>query len=343
MSGSLPRALRGRSVELPRVISVSHAQRLGMSRSALEHARKRFGWQLLTRGILLTAPGEPTRTDWINVGLELAGPVSAISGWDAVRIVGLGEQRPPCAEVLILTRTGRNRLIGGVRLRLTARPFRSWPLPADHPELAFAPVVHTARAVADTALQYTRLAPVRALVTSAVQKRRCEVEEVIAEVDNGPRNHSALLRRAVVDLRNGARSVAEAEAIDMLRSSAVPIFDANVLIITVSGRTLARVDVLWRELRAVLEIDSRQFHFTEEDWNKTRARHNLLTTSGLALEHHSPREITSGGHEWATQIERWLRGRAAELGVPYVVPRVRPDADIHPPPFIVPDLAQFGP
>lgn len=341
MANHLPRALRDLDRPIPRVLPVAAARELGMTRSALEHARKTHGWQLLTRGILLTAPGAPTRTDWINVGLELAGPVSAISGWDALRIVGLGDPQPPRPEVLVLTRTGRNRLIGNVRIRVTARPFGTWTLPADHPELAYAPVVHTARAVADTALQYRRLAPVRALVTSSVQKGRCEVGELIAEVDAGPRNHSALLRRAVADLREGARSVAEAEAIEILRRSPVPAFEANVLIKTVGGRVLGRVDVLFRELRAVIEIDSRQFHFSEDDWNNTRGRHNRLTPYGLALQHYSPAEVRRDRSGWAREVEQWLRARAREIGLPYVVPRPRPPAKAEPSPFVVPDLPSW--
>lgn len=286
---------------------------------------------------MLTDPGPPTRTDWINIGLEVAGPTAALSGWDAVRIVGLGSPTPPSREVLVLCRDGEHRLLGDVRIRPTPRPFSSWTLPAEHPDLAFVPIVHTARAVADTALQYRRLAPVRALVTSAVQNGRCEVEDLIAELEAGPRKHSALLRRAVADLRDGARSIAEAEAIEILRRAAVPAFDANVSIVTTGWVEFAVVDVLWRELRAVLEIDSRAFHFSEEDWTATRERHNRLTPYGLAVTHYSPAEVRAGKQAWARRVEVWLRARARELGVPYVVaPRRRP-LGAAPEPFVVPN------
>jgi hypothetical protein len=126
--------------------------------------------------------------------------------------------------------------------RPTQRPFSAWTLPAEHPDLAFEPVVHAARALADNALQYRRLAPVRALVTSAVQQKKCEVDELVAEADAGPRNNSAMLRRAVADLRDGTRSIAKAEAIEILRRSPVPEFDANVSIVMASGIELATVD-----------------------------------------------------------------------------------------------------
>jgi hypothetical protein len=243
--------------------------------------------------------------------------------------------------VLILCRAGRNRVIGQVRIRPTDRTFRTWTLPAEHPELAYAQIVHAARGVADTALQCRRFDAVRSLVTSAVQSRRCTVEDLLDEVDACPRQHSALLRLASADLRDGARSIAEAEALEILRRSPVPRFDANVTIVTASGRRVAIVDVLFRELRAVIEIDSRQFHFSATDWDNTRDRHNRLTPYGLALQHYSPAEIRRDAAGWATKVERWLRARAVELGVAYVVPQPRPAAEVHPRPFVVPDLPEL--
>jgi hypothetical protein len=346
MSNHLPRALRGRDLELPRVLPVAEAADLGMSRSARAHAIKTRGWQLLTRGVLLTVPEAPTRSDWLNVGLALAGPTGAISGWDAVRITDLGEPEPPRPEVLVLTRTGRNRVIGNVRIRVTTRPYRAWTLPADHPELAFAPIVHAARAVTDTALQYRRLAPVRALVTSAVQKRRCSAAELIAELDDGPRNHSGFLRRAIEDVLAGALSIAEAETIDVLRHAALPAFEANVPIVTQSGVVLAVADALWRDLRAVLEVDGRRHHTGvdrrtgKDKWEKTIDRHSLLTRCGLSVDHCYPSKVRTDPRRWVAGVEQRLRVRAHELGVPYRPVRdpLRLPADPgNPTPFVVPD------
>jgi hypothetical protein len=312
-----------------------------MSPDAVDHAVSAFGWQRPTRGVLVTVPGPLTRADWLNVGLELAGPTGAISGWDAVRMIDLGEAHPPIEQVLILARGCRNRLIGHVRIRSTNRPFTTWRLPGDHPDHPHCDVVSPARSIADTALQYRRPRPVRALVTSAVQKRRCTAQDIIDELEKGPRNNSALLRRAVVDLRAGAKSVAEGDAIQLLNRWPLPPFEANVTIVTVRGVQIAEADCLWRELRAVLEIDSRQFHFEEEDWDKTMARHSLLGRHGLAVDHYSPAQIRRGGDAWTRGVEQWLRARAAELRVPYRPvkhPLVLPPVPGEPEPFVVPDL-----
>jgi hypothetical protein len=312
-----------------------------MSADARAHAIKAFGWQRLTHGFVLTAPGPPTRADWLNVGLELAAPTGAISGWDALRIVGLGDPEPPTREVLVLTRGGEHRVRGRVRIRPTRRPYTSWTLPGDHPDLPYADVVHAARAVADTALLYRRFRPVRALVTTAIQRQACAVDELIAELASGPRNGSAWLRRALTDARDGAKSIAEAEAIDILRHSPVPEFEANVPIVTTSGVQIAEADCLWRELRAVMEIDSRAYHFSEDDWNATRRRRRRLGRHGLAVDHYAPKEVRENGRAFAKEVEQWLRARAADLRIAYrpVPDPLRPPAIVgKPEAFVVPDV-----
>jgi hypothetical protein len=341
MTGFLPRALRANHCSVPRVLAVSAARELGMSDDAIDYATERHGWQRLTRGMLLTVPGTPSRADWINVGLELAAPTGAISGWDALRIVGLGERNPPTDEVLILSRSGHHRVIGQARIRPTRRAFSTWMLPGEHPDHPYAEVVRTARAVADTALQYRRFQPVRALVTSSVQQRQCAVEELIAELEAGPRNGSAWLRRAVADARGGAKSIAEAEAIDALRGSPLPPFEANVPIMTASGVLIAEADVLWRELRGVLEVNGRRYHFSEDDWENTMKRHGVLSRRQLSVTHSSPSAIRSDPRAWARGVEQWLRARCAELRIAYRPvrdPLRIPAVPGCPQPFVVPDL-----
>lgn len=201
--------------------------------------------------------------------------------------------------------------------------------------LPFVPVVHLARVAADTALLYDSRTPVRALMTAAVQ-RRCRPEELLAEYESGPRGDSYWLRRALEDVVGNAHSIAEAEAAEALRLARVPSFELNVDIVDRSGRLIARGDVVWRELRAVGEVQSRAFHFSENSWNASMARHNVLTRHSLAVAHWPPSVIRRRPDVWASGVAAWLRARASELGVPY-----RPGAGASPvpseghPPLIV--------
>lgn len=317
------------------MMGIETARRLGLSRSAVRHAIERYGWQRLASGVVLTVRSRPTRADWAAAGLELAGPSAVVSGWDAVRCYGIGAKRPPDDEVLVLAQEGRHRLVSGrIRIRPTQRLYESHLQPSSADQLPSLPVCEPARAIADCALRYFTLPPVRAMTTAAIQRGLCLPDELAAELEDGPRNDSAWLRLALADALNNAHSIAEAEAAEFLMQAAVPPFELNVPILDAAGTHIATADALWRELRAVLEVDSREHHFGEIQWKSTMRRHNLLTAGGLALTHCPPSQIHDGGPRWAEGIARWLRARAAELGVPYLpAPRVIRPGRSGPEPF----------
>jgi len=304
------------STELPRVLTARVARQLGLSRAAVRNGMARRGWQPLIRGVVLTVPGEPTRADWALAGLAIAGPGSAVSGWDAVRLLGRGvaPRKPASDDVLVLTPRGLNRRIGQVRIRPTGRRFTTWRTSANDPALPLIEVAAAARAVADTALDECWLNPVRAMVAAAVQHDLCSVDDLIAELAAAPRNGSGLLRRALGEIADGARSAAEAEALTYLRRADVPPFELNAPITDTTGHVIAIADVLWPRLRAMVEIDSREFHFNAADWQATMRRHNKVARLGYALTHYPPSAIGPG---WTDEVETWLHARAAELGIPY--------------------------
>jgi very-short-patch-repair endonuclease len=298
---------------LPRVITAAGAARLGFTEARVRTELRRGRWQWLASGVLLTRPDEPTRDDWIHAGLALAAYRCALTGWDAVRLRGIGPNRPPDPTVLILTEGGRNRRVGGVHLRPTGRPFTSTTLSPIDEHLPSVPVVAVPRAVCDTAVQYRALAPVRALVTASVQRGLCTASELAAELDRAPRNGSAPLRRALVDVLAGAHSIAEAEAIELLHDIGRHDFVANAPVHDAQGQLLYTVDLLWPSLAAIVEIDSREFHFGEDEWKATMARHNVLTGLGYAVTHYPPSDIRRRRRAWALEVAAWLDARAATL------------------------------
>lgn len=320
---------------LPRVLTVAGAARLGITEARIRTELRRGRWHRLAAGVLLTRPDKPTRDDWINAGMSLGGPSAVLSGWDAVRLRGLGESRPPVPTVLVLTAHGRrNRVVGGVHLRPTRRPVCSTELSALDERLPLVRIANPARAVADTALLYRTFRPVRALVTAAAQQGLCTPEELRNELATGPRNASAFLHRALQDVFGGAASIAEAELADLMRRAGLPGFELNVSILDHTGRLVATADVLWRTLRAVLEVDSRKHHFLEPQWDGTMKRHNKLTRHTLAVTHYPPKDLRARPTEIARELEAWLRARAAELGVRYPPPT--PPTRRPPLPYVLP-------
>jgi hypothetical protein len=84
--------------ELPRVLTLAQADRLGLSPARTRTELRRGNWQRLAAGIVLTRPDDPTRADWVGVGLALADRGAALTGWDAVRVRGLGDRLPRTAS-----------------------------------------------------------------------------------------------------------------------------------------------------------------------------------------------------------------------------------------------------
>jgi hypothetical protein len=320
---------------LPRVLGPELLGRLGISRAQVRTELRHGAWQCLATGIVLTRPDEPTREDWADVGVLLAGRGAAVSGWDGLRARGLGKDAPPDC-VLVLSPSAMNRVVGGVRIRRTERAYasRAQPLGALYELTPLAPVV---RAVADYALDCRDLGTLRTVIGAAVHRRLCTVPGLLGEYEAGPRNRSKLLRLALADAADGARSAAEATAARRLARGPLPPFELNVPIVDERGRLLYVVDLLWRELRAALEIDSREYHFGVDDWEATLDRHNQLTRYGLAITHYPPRHVTRRGSTLVPDVADWLARRAIELRVPLPAGRGirRPPLDEAAPPFVV--------
>lgn len=300
---------------LPRVINAELGRRLGYGPGAIRSHLRMDQWQHLAHGLYLTRPDPPDRTDWVAAAMLIGGRGSVLSGWDGVRVHGLGNESPPTPDVLVLTLSGHHRRVGPMIVRPSQRELRC--VRRDVPGLGPQLVAGVARAVADTALFYRSLGPVRALVTSTVQRQLCTVEELVHEYDTGPRNDSRHLRTAVEDILRGAESIAEAELAEVLCTGSVPSFEMNVWLIDEHGRRVAKADALWRALGAVLEVDSQKHHFLEPDWISTMSRHNLLTRHGLTVMHYAPSAIRRKGRAVAAEVHAWLRRRAAELGRGY--------------------------
>ncbi len=303
-----------RADELPRVLSAATAGLSGVTRSTARTQLAHGSWQRMAPGVLLTRPDPPTRYDWAAAGVLLA-PRAAVSGWEALQLAGLTRAQAPAGlPVLVLTREHRSRRLGPLLIRRTDRPYTAQVTPwqADLPLTA---VVQTARAVADVAISLSSFDAVRDVVAAALQRRRCTVDELLDELDAGPRQGSAFFRDALGEVSAGARSVAEARALAGLRGSGLRGFELNVPVLDAGRRHVFTVDFLWRALRAALEIDSAEYHFRRGDWVRTLDRHAALTAAGLSVLHLSPSQISADG-AWVARVRRWLDARAAEVRLP---------------------------
>jgi len=168
--------------------------------------------------------------------------------------------------------------------------------------------------VADHALTLRRIDDVRTVVAEAVRRRLSTVDEIAAELDAGPRNGSALLRQAVDEVGAGAWSAPEARAARLLRRAAgVPPFEQNARI-DLPGGGYYVADFLWRDLWAVLEIDSAEHHLDPADWSATMDRHLVLETLGYSVAHRPPSAVHAYPNRFVGEVTAWLAGRQRWFG-----------------------------
>jgi very-short-patch-repair endonuclease len=59
----------------------------------------------------------------------------------------------------------------------------------------------------------------------------------------------------------------------------------------VGSMFLARPDVWWRNAGVAAEVDSREWHYSPDQWAKTMARHSRMTAHGIFVLHFTPQQV----------------------------------------------------
>jgi len=206
-----------------------------------------------------------------------------ITGSAAVLAHGIRAPQSEFVDVLVpLARQRRDA--GFVRLHRTSRmPDRVY----DFGPIRFA---LAPRAVADTVRGLTSLRDVRAIVADAVQRRRCDVHELVTELNAGPIPRSALFREALGDVVDGIRSTAEGDLKDLLAKSGLPtpLFNASIY----DGDTfVARPDAWWPQFGVAVEVDSHEWHLSPHDHTRTLERQRRMAKRGILMLPFTPRDI----------------------------------------------------
>jgi very-short-patch-repair endonuclease len=288
------------------VIGRDQALACGLTEMALAHRIRAGGpWQRLLPGVYLAWPGTASAEQREMAALLHAGPRSVLTGMAAVRRHGLRVPAPN--EISVLVPVGvRRQSVGFVRVQ------RSTRMPLEVCVDGEVRYVLAARGVADAARSLTSGREVGALVAQAIQQQRCSIAMLTTELEEGPARGSGLLRAALVEVGDGVRSVPEGDLRTLLRRGRVPMPQFNARLYD-RGRLIAMVDAWWADEGVVAEVDSREYHYSAEDWQQTMRRHDRLVAQGVLLLHFTPGQIRSAPEEVITQIRAALaagRGRA---------------------------------
>jgi hypothetical protein len=260
---------------------------------------------VLLPAVYIAATGRPSIAQQQVAAQLYGGPRSVITGSAAALSHGIRAPKSEFVDVLVpLTRQRRDA--GFARLRRTSRvPERVY----DFGPIRFA---LAPRAVADTVRGLTSLRDVRAVVADAVQRRRCDIQELVTELSAGPSAGSALFREALADVADGIRSAAEGDLKDLLAKSRLPapLFNPSVY----DGDTfLARPDAWWPQFGVAVEVDSHEWHLSPHDHDRTLERQRRMAKRGILVLPFTPRQIRTQPAEVLAAIRDALesgRGRA---------------------------------
>jgi hypothetical protein len=216
--------------------------------------------------------------------LLYAGPRSLITGSAAVRHHRLRPPGPNLVDVLIPW-TDRRQSAGFVRVHRTRR------MPARRYRIGMIRFTKAPRAVADSARNLIRFDDVRHVVCDAVQRRVCTVAELTAELAAGPATGATLFRDALAEIGDGVRSVAEADCRILILSSDLPRPMFNARLFDANGVFIATVDGRRPEAGVAAEVDSRAYHLSADDQDRTTERHDRLLAYGILPLHFPPKRI----------------------------------------------------
>jgi hypothetical protein len=267
------------------VISRQQAIGCGMTRAALHSHTKPDGpWQRLLRGIYLAQTGTPMVPQQEMAALLHGGPGSVLTGQAALHGLGLVATQPRRFDVLV-TATRRPASLDFVAVHRTTRmPQRV--IREGERRYALPP-----RAFADAARFLADLAEVRALIAGAVQRGDCPLSALARELLEGQMWDSAQLRRVLEEVADGVRSVTEAEFRDLIKRVRLPWPMFNPGLFTADGSFIARPDAWWPREGVAVEIDSREWHLSPADWERTMCRHARMSSHGIFVLHFPPRQI----------------------------------------------------
>lgn len=264
------------------VVSRRQALDCGLSRGRVDHLTQPGGrWQRILSGVYAATTGTVTTDQRGMAALLYAGPGSLVTGPAAVRRHNLR-----CAglnEIDVLVRVGvRRQSAEFVRIIHTSRMPEKCHSTG---ELRFAALD---RAIADAARGMTRLSDVRAVVAEAIQRGRCDLASLINELNEGPAAGSHFYRTALAEISEGIRSAAEADMKALIDRSDLekPIYNPSLY--AVDGTFLGIADAWWQRAGVAAEVDSRQYHLSPEDYERTVMRHNRMEAHGINLLHFLP-------------------------------------------------------
>jgi hypothetical protein len=297
MASKEPDALRVLIKEQDGVVSRKQVLTAGLSRKALRHKLRPDGpWSVRLPGVYQTQTGALTQGQREVAALLYGGPRSVLTGVAALRHFQLPVPEMDVVDILIPAQS-QHRSISYVRVHRTTRM----------PEIVYGPrygvCAPPARAAADAVRGLTSLRTARALLAGVVQNRGCAPWQLEQELRAGPVQYSAMLRSVLAEIADGVRSAPEAELRELIRRAGLPMPLFNARLYLPGGAFIASPDAWWPESGVAVEVDSKRWHFSPDDWERTMDRHDQLSQFAIVTLHFTPHRLRSDQALVMTQMK----------------------------------------
>lgn len=258
----------------------------GLDDEAIRLKLRSRRWQRVLPGMYANHTGQITLEQRRIAGSLYAPPRSQITGVSALIWHGFRHLPDDPMIHMLIPHATRRVSRGFVRVQRTLR------LDENPHVTSHYTVCSAARAVADACRNLNHLRDVRAIVAEAVQRGLATVDALEAELALAGTSRTSLLRRAINEIRSGARSAPEVELQETLHPSKVlPTILWNPKLEAFDGTPLPSPDGWIPNVGLALECDSREYHLNPEGWQRTMRRHNLLAEYGALVLHFTPSEL----------------------------------------------------
>lgn len=267
----------------------------GWSRAQVKHRLRSGAWRRCA-GRALTAAGRPA-VGWTEVwAVHLTWPEAVASHLTAARTHGLPVPAGPVHAIA----SAQVRSLRDLVVHRVALPYE------DVLAVDGGPLLTTARR---TALDCLRILPPddgERLLVWCLTRRVLSREDLRDAVEAGLGRHGTpallhLLRRTTGDAYSSAERLLHA----ILRRGAITGWAANVPV-TVAGRAVANVDVLFERERLVVEVDGYAAHRDRDSFERDRQRQNALVNAGYVVLRFTWRDLKSRPDEVAAEIRTAL-------------------------------------
>ncbi|HEU4657736.1 MAG TPA: type IV toxin-antitoxin system AbiEi family antitoxin domain-containing protein [Capillimicrobium sp.] len=269
----------------------------GVSAAAIDRLLANGRLVRLHRGVYAIGHAAlPRDALWIAAVLA-GGPGAVLSHRSAAAAWGLREGAPRLVDVTVRGRAGlRQRTLRAHTGRLH---------PGDVTRLDGIPITTVPRTLLDLA-EVETLHVLRRAVDRSMELRLFDLRAIHATLGraNGRRGVKPLRRvlDELVGRPSGSRQELEAAALDLIRAHRLPYPVVNTLL---EGH---EVDLLWRERRLVVELDSWTHHGTRPAFERDRRRDVDLQLAGYRVVRFTWRQVTEEPRWVATRIRALLQG-----------------------------------